>query len=97
MVSTLSRVGRVALDVLAARVVFGPWPTAVLLAAGCMWFGVRAWYRWENWPRRPRALVPELITTRRAQLVDPGHVTFARALAAVAAGYLARCEQEAER
>jgi hypothetical protein len=94
MVSALARGGRVALDLLAVRVVFGPWPTAVLLAAGCLWLGVRAWYRWENWPRRPHALVPELVT---AQPAGSGHVTFARALSAVATEYLDRCEQEANR
>jgi hypothetical protein len=75
----------------ASRVVLGVWPTSVALVAGGMWWGLRAWSRWEQrWGRR-RA--PEVV---RGSVTAAGHVAFARALATVAAAYLAECEQEVE-
>jgi hypothetical protein len=82
---------RLVLVAFGVRFLVGPWPAAVLLAAGAMWWGLRAWHRWESGPGR--ALVPHVVTHRSGP--SRGHVDFARALAAVAAEYLARCEQEA--
>jgi hypothetical protein len=99
MVTTSTRIGAVALVVIAARLVLGVWPTSVLLAAGCLWWGVRAWYRWENRTRRRvpgRALVPH-VAYQSARPDESRHVLFARALATVALAYLDRCEQEAGR
>jgi hypothetical protein len=97
---TASRVGAVALTVIAARLVLGVWPTSVLLAAGCLWWGVRAWYRWENRTRRrvpARALVPYAARQSDRPEAEAGHAAFARALAVVALRYLDHCEQEAHR
>jgi hypothetical protein len=96
-VVTASRICAVALVVIAARLVLGVWPTSVLLAAGCLWWLVRAWHRIENRTRRrvpSRALVPH-IGVQHDRPVGSGHVVFARALASVALAYLDRCEQEA--
>jgi hypothetical protein len=94
-VVTAARLVRLVLAVFGVRFLLGPWPAAVLAAAGCLWWGVSAWQRWESSTRPSRALVPQLAAHRPES--DPGHVYFARALAAVAAEYLARCEQEAKR
>jgi hypothetical protein len=72
------------------RYLLGSWPTA-----GCLWWGLHAWDRWETRAGRRRALVPEVISRTYRRRPHPRHVNFARALAAVAAEYLARCEQEA--
>jgi hypothetical protein len=96
VVAALVRVVRLVLVVLGVRFVLGAWPAAVVVAAGGLWWGLRAWHRWESGPGRPRVLVPEIVTHRRRPRPNPGHVDFARALAAVTAEYLARCEQEAE-
>ena len=92
MVTVLARGVRLVLAVLGLRFLLGPWPAAVLLAGGCLWWGLRAWHRWESGPGR--ALVPHVVTYRSGP--SQGHVAFARALATVAAEYLARCEQEAD-
>jgi hypothetical protein len=83
-----------AVVIAASRVVPGGWPTSVALAAVGMWWGLRAWSRWEQQSCRPRGLAPELV---RGPVPTAGHVAFARALATVAAAYLAQCEQEAQR
>ena len=81
----------------AGRLLLGPWPTAVLLSAGGLWWGLRAWHRFENRPTRPvrPVLLPELVAPGPHPEADGGHVAFARALAAVALRYLDACEQEA--
>ena len=94
---TAARLVRLVLVAFGVRFLLGPWPAAVLLAAGCLWWGLRAWDRWESRSTRRRALVAEVITRTHRRRPEPGHVNFARALAAVAAEYLARCEQEANR
>jgi len=93
-VVSAARTVRLVLVVFGVRFLLGPWPAAVVAAAAFLWCGVRAWHRWESSPRRSRALVPQFATHRSEP--NPGHVYFARALAAVAAEYLTRCEQEAE-
>jgi hypothetical protein len=92
VVTVLARGVRLVLAVLGLRFLLGPWPAAVLLAGGCLWWGLRAWHRWEI--GQARALVPEIVTRRPR--AHRGHVDFARALATVAAEYLVRCEQEAD-
>jgi hypothetical protein len=77
----------------ASRVVLGVWPTSAALVAVGMWWGLRAWSRWEQRWGRPRAQASEVV---RRPVPAAGHVAFARALATVAAAYLAECEQEAE-
>jgi hypothetical protein len=94
-VVSVARGVRLVLVAFGVRFLVGPWPAAVLLAAGCLWWGLRAWDRWESRSTRRRALVPEVISRTDRPRPHPGHVNFARALAAVAAEYLARCEQEA--
>jgi hypothetical protein len=98
MVSTLARSLGCAVTVVggiaAGRGLLGRWPTAVLLAAGCLWWGLRAWQRFEGRPRRSRALVPVVVRLPGRRPAS-GHVDFARALAAVAIRYLDECEQEA--
>jgi hypothetical protein len=86
---------RLVLVAFGVRFLLGPWPAAALLAAGCLWWGLRAWDSWESRSTRRRALVAEVIPRTYRHRPHPGHVNFARALAAVAAEYLARCEQEA--
>jgi hypothetical protein len=93
-VVTAARLVRLVLVAFGVRFLLGSWPAAVVLAAGCLWWGLRAWDRWESRSTR-RALVGEVMTRSYRRQPDPGHVNFARALAAVAAEYLARCEQEA--
>ena len=82
----------------AGRLLLGPWPTAILLSAGGLFWGLRAWYRFENRPTRPvrRVLLPELVAPHSPS-IDDGHVGFARALATVALRYLEACEQETRR
>jgi hypothetical protein len=95
---TTSRIGAVTLVVIAVRLVLGVWPTSILLAAGCLWWLLWAWHRIENRTRRrvpSRALVPHM-GVPSDHSTGPGHVLFARALAAVALAYLDRCEQEAD-
>jgi hypothetical protein len=95
MVTALARGVRLVLVAFGVRFLLGPWPAAALLAAGAMWWGLRIWHRWETRSSRRRALLAEYVTRTYRRRPDPGHVHFARALAAVAAEYLARCEQEA--
>jgi hypothetical protein len=94
-VVTAARGVRLLLVAFGVRFLLGPWPAAVLLAAGAMWWGLRAWHRWETRSARRRPLLAEYVTRQYRQRPNPGHVDFARALAMVAAEYLARCEQEA--
>jgi hypothetical protein len=54
------------------RNVVGVWPTAVVLAAWCLWSGLRAWHRWENRPIPVRALVPEIIQAHHLRDAGPG-------------------------
>jgi hypothetical protein len=85
----------VALVVVVARLILGPWPTAVGLAAAGLWWGLRAWSRIETRTRPAKARVPELVQAARP--VAGGHVAYARALAVVAAAWLAECEREVDR
>jgi hypothetical protein len=87
-----TRLAALALAVIVARVLCGPWPTAIVLAAVGLVRGLRAWCRWES--RTRPAPAGEVVTARR-DTVPGGHVAFARALAVVAAAYLAECEREA--
>jgi hypothetical protein len=87
-----TRLAAVALLVAIARVLCGPWPTAIVLAAIGLAWGLRAWCRLER--RAQRAPTVEVVTARR-DTAPGGHVAFARALAVVAAVYLAECEREA--
>src|SRR5262245_28353317 len=87
-----TRLAAVALAVIVARDLCGPWPTAIVLAAVGHACGLRAWARWETHNRKAPA--GEVVTVRRDAVPD-GHVAFARALAAVAAAYRAECEREA--
>jgi len=84
------------LVIIVARAVCGPWPTAIVVAAASTWWGLLAWARIEAHSRRASGCraVEVAVPTRPAGPVG-GHVAFARALAAVAAAYLAECEQEA--
>ncbi len=84
----------VALVVVVARLICGPWPSAIALAAAGMWWGLRAWSRIETRSGPAKARVPELVHARPA---TGGHVAFARTLTVVAAAYLAECEREADR
>jgi hypothetical protein len=79
MVSAL-RLLRLVLMVLGLRSLLGPWPAAVMLAAGCLWWGLRGWHRWESGPARPRALVPEIVTDPGRLRANPGHVEVVRVL-----------------
>jgi hypothetical protein len=55
------------------RNVVGVWPTALVLAAWCLWSGLRAWQRWENRTSPARALVPEIVRASRRRPSDrPG-------------------------
>lgn len=54
------RLVTVVLVVAGARSLLGVFLSSVALSAVWLWFGVRAWYRWENRFRRPRPLVPEI-------------------------------------
>lgn len=98
---TLARLVRrlvtVALVVAGARSVLGVWLSSVVLTAAWLWFGLRAWHRWENRSRRrPRPLVPEVVAPHPGPTIGPDrHVAFARALGVVAAAYESECEQEA--
>lgn len=92
---TAARGVRLVLVAFGVRFLLGPWPAAVLLAAGAMWWGLWAWHRWETRATRRRLLLAEHVTRTYWHQPNPGHVDFARALAVVAAEYLARCEQEA--
>jgi hypothetical protein len=88
-----TRLAVVALVVVVARVLCGPWPTAIVLAAiGLVW-GLRTWCRLER-RTRPAPRTVEVVTARRDTVLG-GHVAFARALAVVTAAYLAECEREA--
>jgi hypothetical protein len=92
----LRRLVVLVLIVVGARQVLGVALSSVVLTGAGLWFGVRAWARWESrWGTRPRALVPEVIQPH-PQSVER-HVAFARVLAAVAAAYQTECEQEASR
>ena len=73
----------------------GPWPTAVALAFAGLWWCLWAWSRIETRSRPAKARAPELVHAARPPA--GGHVAFARALAVVAAAYLAECEREADR
>jgi hypothetical protein len=92
----LRAVATVALVVAFSRLVLGVWPTAAVFAAAAMWWGLRAWNRFENRLGQPRVVVPTVVA-RPHQRPTPanGHVAFARGLAAVSVAYLAECEQEA--
>ena len=69
-----------------------------MLSAGGMWWGLRAWHRFENRPTRPvRRVLPEIVAPGSHLSADGGHVAFARALATVALRYLEACEQETGR
>jgi hypothetical protein len=73
------------------RVLLSPWAAAVVLAAAGMTGLLAGW-----------ATVEARAFDRRREVVVRGpargdHVAFARALAAVAAAYLAECEREAGR
>jgi hypothetical protein len=85
----------VVLVVVVARPILWPWPTAVAMAAAAMWSGLRAWSRIETRTRPAKAPAAELV--QAAGPVAGGHVAFARALAVVAAAYLAECERELDR
>jgi hypothetical protein len=94
----LRAVATVALVVAVCRLVLGVWPTAAVLAAAAMWWGLRAWYRFENRLGQPRVLVPTVVARRYPRPTSAnGHVAFARGLAAVSVAYLAECEREANR
>jgi hypothetical protein len=84
-----------ALVVAATRLICGPWPTAIAVAAAGMWWGLRAWSRIETRTRPAKARAPELVQAARP--VAGGHVAFARGLAVVAAAYLAECERDVDR
>jgi hypothetical protein len=84
-----------ALVVVAARLILGPWPTAIAVAAAGLWWGLRAWFRIETRTRPAKARAPQLVHAARSPA--GGHVAFARALAVAAAAYLAECEREADR
>jgi hypothetical protein len=81
--------------VVVARLIFGPWPTAIAVAAAGLWWGLRAWSRIETRQRPAETRAPELVPAARP--AAGGHVAFARALVVVAAAYLAECEREADR
>jgi len=90
------RVLPVVLPVAAGRLVFGAWPTAVVVAAVVMWWGLRAWAGVEARARRRGAAVAIRATDPlRSSRVAAVHVAFARALTAVADAYLTECEREA--
>ena len=103
MVTALARRLGVALAVVtviaAGRLLLDPWPCAVLVSAGGLWWGLRAWHRFENHPTRPvrRVLLPEIVTPGSRTSANRRHVAFARALATVALRYLEACEQETRR
>jgi len=54
------------------RNVVGVWPTALALAAWCLWTGLRVWQRWEIRPSPARALVPEIIRPPHRPCAGPG-------------------------
>jgi hypothetical protein len=86
-----TRLATIALAVIVARHLAGPWPTAIVLAAAGLAWGLRTWARLES--RTRPAPLPGVMATRRQA---GGHVAFARALAVVAAAYLDECEREAQ-
>jgi hypothetical protein len=77
----------------AMRVVAGVWVTAVLVAAASLVGLLAGWAAIEArvFPRSHTTVTAQF-GPRRAGRSD--HVAFARALAAVAAAYLAHCEEE---
>jgi hypothetical protein len=87
-----TRLAALAVAVIVARRLAGPWPTAIVLAASVFAWGLRAWCRWET---RTRKVPTRDVATIRQDAVPVGHVVFARALAVVAAAYLEECEREA--
>jgi hypothetical protein len=58
--------------VVVGRNVVGVWPAALVLAAWCLWTGLRAWQRWETRRTPARALVPEIIQARHLRDAGPG-------------------------
>jgi hypothetical protein len=84
----------VGLVVVAARLLLGPWPSAVLLAAAGVGTVVWVWWRIEA---KGRAVArPSWPINQTARAAD-AHSAFARGLTAVAMAYLAECEREARR
>ncbi len=62
----------VALVVVVARLILGPWPTAIAVAAAGLWWGLWAWSRFETRTRPAKARAPELVQAARP--VAGGHV-----------------------
>jgi hypothetical protein len=94
---TLGRLVALVLIVVGARQLIGPLLSSVLLTVAGLWFGVRAWARWESgWGTTAReVLVPDAIYRQPSAASSERHAVFARTLAAVAAAYADECEQEA--
>jgi hypothetical protein len=82
------------LVVVAARLLLGPWPSAVVLAAAGVGTVVWVWWRIEA---KGRAAAPPSWPSNRPAGAAEAHAVFARGLAAVAVAYLAECEREAGR
>ena len=78
----------VGLVVVLARLTLGVWPTSLATSAVGLWWGLRSWARLEARSRCRRTTAAELVPAET-------HLAFARALADVAASYLAACEREA--
>jgi hypothetical protein len=89
----VSHLVAIALAVVLGRVLLGPWPTAVALAALGVWWGMRVWQQIEARARRREARA--VVLRPFASVPQPGaRVTLARALAVAAVAYLAECERE---